>query len=45
MQTGHLTALGALGATLLYYAVDHLQINEMTCWKDFEQGCSKDIGL
>jgi hypothetical protein len=45
MQTGHLTTLGSVGATLLYYATDHLNIEEMSSWKQFEQGSSKDIGI
>jgi hypothetical protein len=40
-QTGHLTALKSMGMALLYFAVDHLHIEEMAPYKDVEKGKSK----
>jgi hypothetical protein len=40
-QTGHLTALKSIGMSLLYFAVDHLHIEEMASYKDLEKGKSR----
>jgi len=39
-KTGHLTSLFAVGSSLLYYAVEGLQIEEMETWIEFEKGNS-----
>ena len=38
-QTGHL--IKSIGMALLYFAINHLHIEEMAPWRDFEKGNSK----